>query len=38
MAWVSLTIAGIFEWGRPVGLELGLTDRGCSGRGFSGIM
>jgi quaternary ammonium compound-resistance protein SugE len=25
MAWVYLTIAGIFEWGWPVGLKLGLT-------------
>ncbi len=28
MAWVYLVIAGIFEWGWPVGLKLGLTDAG----------
>jgi len=28
MAWVYLTIAGIFEWGWPVGLKLGLTEAG----------
>ncbi|TVQ87726.1 MAG: QacE family quaternary ammonium compound efflux SMR transporter [Chromatiaceae bacterium] len=28
MAWLLLFIAGLFEWGWPVGLKLGLTDRG----------
>jgi quaternary ammonium compound-resistance protein SugE len=28
MAWVYLIIAGIFEWGWPVGLKLGLVDSG----------
>ncbi|WPL24129.1 hypothetical protein Thiofri_04343 [Thiorhodovibrio frisius] len=28
MAWLYLIIAGIFEWGWPVGLKLGLTDGG----------
>lgn len=28
MAWVYLIIAGIFEWGWPVGLKLGLADSG----------
>ncbi|MGI9342311.1 MAG: DMT family transporter [Gammaproteobacteria bacterium] len=26
MAWIYLMIAGIFEWGWPVGLKLGLAD------------
>lgn len=26
MAWLYLIIAGIFEWGWPVGLKLGLSD------------
>jgi len=26
MAWVLLVIAGIFEWGWPVGLKLGLVE------------
>ena len=26
MAWLYLVIAGIFEWGWPVGLKLGLAD------------
>jgi len=29
MAWLALIIAGIFEWGWPVGLKLGWTDRGA---------
>ncbi|MCP5197049.1 MAG: multidrug efflux SMR transporter [Gammaproteobacteria bacterium] len=29
MAWVYLVIAGIFEWGWPVGLKLGWTDQGA---------
>jgi len=28
MAWVYLVTAGIFEWGWPVGLKLGLADTG----------
>lgn len=28
MAWVYLVVAGIFEWGWPVGLKLGITDQG----------
>ena len=28
MAWVALIIAGVFEWGWPVGLKLGMTDAG----------
>ena len=28
MAWVYLIVAGIFEWGWPVGLKLGLSDAG----------
>lgn len=30
MAWVYLIIAGIFEWGWPVGLKLGLAETGMS--------
>jgi quaternary ammonium compound-resistance protein SugE len=26
MAWIYLVIAGIFEWGWPVGLKLGVSD------------
>ena len=28
MAWIYLIVAGIFEWGWPVGLKLGLADTG----------
>jgi len=28
MAWLYLLIAGVFEWGWPVGLKLGMTDAG----------
>lgn len=28
MAWISLIVAGILEWGWPVGLKLGMTDGG----------
>lgn len=28
MAWIYLIIAGIFEWGWPIGLKLGWTDEG----------
>jgi quaternary ammonium compound-resistance protein SugE len=30
MAWLYLIIAGIFEWGWPVGLKLGWTDEGAN--------
>ena len=26
MAWVYLIVAGVFEWGWPVGLKLGIND------------
>ena len=29
MAWVYLIVAGIFEWGWPVGLKLGWTEQGA---------
>lgn len=29
MAWVYLIVAGIFEWGWPVGLKLGWSDQGA---------
>jgi len=28
MDWIALFIAGVFEWGWPVGLKLGWTERG----------
>jgi quaternary ammonium compound-resistance protein SugE len=28
MAWIYLVAAGLFEWGWPVGLKLGVTDGG----------
>jgi quaternary ammonium compound-resistance protein SugE len=28
MAWVYLVVAGLFEWGWPVGLKLGMTESG----------
>lgn len=28
MAWVYLVIAGVFEWGWPIGLKFGWTDEG----------
>jgi len=28
MAWIMLVVAGVFEWGWPVGLKLAWTDRG----------
>jgi quaternary ammonium compound-resistance protein SugE len=39
MAWVYLVIAGIFEWGWPVGLKLGLADTGLRWGwiGFAGV-
>jgi len=30
MAWLQLIVAGIFEWGWPVGLKLGWTDAGAN--------
>ncbi|WP_321778264.1 DMT family transporter [Sulfurimonas sp.] len=30
LAWIYLIIAGILEWGWPVGLKLGVTDAGFS--------
>jgi len=29
MAWVYLLVAGVFEWGWPVGLKLGWTETGA---------
>ena len=29
MAWIYLIVAGIFEWGWPLGLKLGWTDDGA---------
>lgn len=29
MAWVYLLIAGVFEWGWPIGLKLGWTEEGA---------
>ncbi len=39
MAWFYLIIAGIFEWGWPVGLKLGLSDSGIrwSWIAFAGV-
>jgi quaternary ammonium compound-resistance protein SugE len=39
MAWVYLIIAGMFEWGWPVGLKLGLADTGLrwSWIAFAGV-
>lgn len=31
MAWLALIIAGVFEWGWPVGLKLGWTNGGAHG-------
>ncbi|MEM7137727.1 MAG: multidrug efflux SMR transporter [Myxococcota bacterium] len=28
MAWILLVVAGMFEWGWPVGLKLGMTESG----------
>ena len=28
MSWIYLIIAGVFEWGWPVGLKLGMTETG----------
>ncbi len=28
MDWLALVVAGLFEWGWPVGLKLGASDRG----------
>ena len=32
LAWVSLVMAGAFEWGWPVGLKLGWTSTGTNPR------
>lgn len=39
MAWIYLLIAGIFEWGWPVGLKLGAGEAGYSiaWLGFAGL-
>ena len=29
MGWIYLLIAGVFEWGWPLGLKLGWTDKGA---------
>lgn len=31
MDWTALIVAGLFEWGWPVGLKLGWTDQGAHG-------
>ena len=38
-AWIYLMVAGIFEWGWPVGLKLGVTKDGYSWKwlGFAGV-
>ena len=28
MSWIYLIIAGVFEWGWPVGLKLGMAETG----------
>ena len=28
MAWIYLVLAGVFEWGWPVGLKLGINEEG----------
>jgi quaternary ammonium compound-resistance protein SugE len=30
MAWIYLLLAGVFEWGWPVGLKLGVSEAGYS--------
>ncbi len=39
MAWIYLIIAGIFEWGWPVGLKLGKNEHGLhwGWLGFAGV-
>jgi quaternary ammonium compound-resistance protein SugE len=39
MAWIYLVTAGIFEWGWPVGLKLGLADGGLQWKwiAFAGV-
>ena len=38
-AWIYLIIAGVLEWGWPVGLKLGVTKEGYSWKwlGFTGV-
>ena len=40
MAWFYLIVAGMFEWGWPIGLKLGVSEAGYSlpWLGFAGIM
>jgi quaternary ammonium compound-resistance protein SugE len=39
MAWAYLVAAGLFEWGWPVGLKLGMTEAGLRWGwiGFAGV-
>lgn len=39
MAWLYLLAAGLFEWGWPVGLKLGMTETGLRWGwiGFAGV-
>jgi quaternary ammonium compound-resistance protein SugE len=39
MAWLYLVTAGLFEWGWPVGLKLGMTETGLRWGwiGFAGV-
>ncbi len=39
MAWLYLVAAGLFEWGWPVGLKLGMTETGLRWGwiGFAGV-
>ena len=39
MAWIYLIMAGVLEWGWPIGLKLGVTDAGYSTLwlGFAGV-
>ena len=38
-AWIYLIIAGVLEWGWPVGLKLGVTSEGYNWKwlGFAGV-
>jgi len=38
-AWIYLIVAGVFEWGWPVGLKLGVTASGYDGLwiSFAGV-
>ena len=39
LAWIYLIVAGVFEWGWPVGLKLGVTNEGYNWKwlGFAGM-